>query len=411
MKKRLIKILIIAMLAAAILLSLASCDMLPDEIAELLGGKGECEHTNIKWIVDTPPNCKMTGIQHSQCVACGAVLESGVIVEKSEEHTLGEWEIESEATCLASGTRCKKCTVCKRKVESEEIPPSDAHTYRLGACTLCSAEQPESTGLQFTSNGEGGATVSGMGSCTDISLVIPEISPDGKQVVAIASNAFANNKSITSVVIPNSVNTVGDGAFRGTSITHASVPAPVVPAVRLDTLIDLTVTGTGKIPDSAMTSATSLTRVTIKEGVTEIGESAFLSCVQLYSLSMPDSLVTIGNMAFSKCEGLRGKLTLGSGVVTIGDKAFNGANNITGVYIPESVKYIGLGAFVSLYGVYGRNDSSIVDVEFEATTGWFAASNADDASGTPINSALLEDNTTAADAISNSYGEFFIKRY
>lgn len=409
MRKLLTKALLAAAIVITSMLSLASCDMLPDGIAELLGGKSECEHTDIKFVVDTPETCKATGVQHSQCNSCGAIVESNIVIEKSDEHTLGEWEIESEATCLASGERFKRCTVCKRKVEIEEIPPSDNHSYRLGACTLCSREQPASTGLQFTSDADG-ATVSGMGSCTDTSLVIPSVSPDGKPVVAIAENAFANKSGITSVVIPDSVSSVGDGAFKGTSITHASVPAPVVYAVRLGTLVDLTVTGRGKIPDSAMTSATNLARVTIKEGVTSIGESAFFSCTKIYALSMPDSLTTIGELAFSKCESLRGKLTIGSGVVTIGDKAFNGANNITAVYIPESVKHIGLGAFVSLYGVYGRNDSSIVDVEFEVTEGWFASSNAADTAGTSISPAKLEDNAVAADVISNAYGQFYIKR-
>lgn len=410
MKKTALKIFITSVLLLAAMLSLASCDMLPEGVAKLFGGKKECTHAETTWVIDTPASCKMEGLKHSECNSCGAVIESNVVIEKSSEHTTGDWETELASTCIREGSRYKRCSVCKRKVVTDTIPLSEIHTYSCGACSLCSAEQPASTGLQFVPHGDGTCSVGGIGSCTDASIVIPELSPAGDRVIAISANAFLNKSSITSVVIPDCVASVGADAFKGTSIIAASVPASAVGSVKCNSIKNLTVTGSGSIPASAMAGAPSLERLIIKDGVTEIGEGAFVSCTKLYNISIPDSLTVIGTMAFEKCTALTGKLTLGAGVVKIGDKAFYGVNRITGVVIPESVRYIGINAFVSLLGVYGRNDSSIVDVEFAVTSGWYAASNPEDASGTPLSSTILEDNSLAADALSNSYGGFYLKR-
>ena len=58
--------------------------------------------------------------------------------------------------------------------------------------------------------------ITGIGTCTDTNINIPA-TISGYTVVGIASSAFSNNSSLTSVTIPNSVTSISDSAFSGCS--------------------------------------------------------------------------------------------------------------------------------------------------------------------------------------------------
>lgn len=72
-----------------------------------------------------------------------------------------------------------------------------------------------SDGLVFTPGDEGECSVSDIGTCTDVCIIIPDQSPDEDSVVAIANNAFKDNTDITSVIIPETVTSIGSSAFNG----------------------------------------------------------------------------------------------------------------------------------------------------------------------------------------------------
>ena len=81
-----------------------------------------------------------------------------------------------------------------------------------------------SRGLSFTSNGDGTCTLSGIGSCVDTCLIIPEKSQSGDTITSIAAEAFAGNTTIGAVQIPASVTSIGNAAFAGcTSLSYISV--------------------------------------------------------------------------------------------------------------------------------------------------------------------------------------------
>ena len=395
--KNAIRFIISLTLALMLVFSIASCEMLPAELQDMLGLDTECKHTDVEWITDAAATCKIGGKEHSSCSECGEILEYRDT--PVAEHKLGEWEIESEPTCAKTGVRYKKCTVCKGKVLTEDIPLIDTHVYNYGACVNCSAKQTESVGLKYTSLGGGTCAVSGIGSFKGTSLVIPEVSPAGERVVSIEASAFAYTE-ITSVIIADSVTEAGEDAFRGCAIKDATVPAPVLPAVRSNDLVNVTVTGSGKIPDYSLNGAIALRTLTISEGVTEVGQSAFASCTVLYLISMPDSLITIGDSAFSKCTTLT-SVTIGKNVKTIGDFAFQGSRAIESINIPASVTYIGKRAINSPY---------LTSAIFEVTEGWYAASSATALSGSSVDPADLADPASAAGALKKTYSDLWLKR-
>ena len=99
------------------------------------------------------------------------------------------------------------------------------------------------------------------------------------------------------------------------------------------------------IGDSAFEDCTSLTSITIPNGVTSIGDSAFEGCTSLKSITIPNSVTSIGFGAFIGCSSLT-SITIPDSVTCIGDSAFNGCTSLTSITLPDSVTSIGDYAFL-----------------------------------------------------------------
>ncbi len=95
-----------------------------------------------------------------------------------------------------------------------------------------------SEGLEFTSNGDGTCSLSGMGDCKDTNIVIPSTSPDGDKVTAISQGAFQFYSSIKSITIPEGVTSIGATAFSYCSgLKSINIPKGVT-AIHMSTFFD-----------------------------------------------------------------------------------------------------------------------------------------------------------------------------
>ncbi len=171
--------------------------------------------------------------------------------------------------------------------------PSDKEEYTPG---LVFAPNSDMTGCIIT-NYDGNDTV----------VKIPSIYL-GYPVTEIAADAF-NNKSVTEVSIPATVNSIGNSAFK---------------------------------------SCYSLTAVTVAEGSSlgVIGDYAFSDCQQLQSFEIPASVSSIGEGVFQGCYSLA-SLTFvngGAGINTIPKYAFY-SSGLQSIDIPDSVEVISESAF------------------------------------------------------------------
>lgn len=84
----------------------------------------------------------------------------------------------------------------------------------------------------------------------------------------------------------------------------------------------------------------TLTDIIIPEGVTEIGDSAFAYCRCLRSVVFPKSLRIIGKEAFSDCRALS-SVTIQEGLREIRDLAFCATSSLRRIDIPESLEKCG----------------------------------------------------------------------
>jgi len=176
----------------------------------------------------------------------------------------------------------------------------------------------------------GNATITGYRGAGG-AVVIPS-TLDGHPVAAIGDYAFSSCSSLTSVSIPDGVTSLGYGAFFDCS----ALTSVVIPD------------GVKIIPGTVFDYCSSLTSVNIPNGVTIIGQDAFNSCTSLSSVTIPDSVTTIDNCAFNSCTSLS-SVTIPGNVTSIGDTAFDYCTSLVSVSIPNSVVSIGHGEFQSCY--------------------------------------------------------------
>ena len=103
------------------------------------------------------------------------------------------------------------------------------------------------------------------------------------------------------------------------------------------------------IGNSAFYKCSSLTSISLPEGITSIGGSAFRDCSSLTSISLPESLTSIGGSAFYNC-GLT-SISIPEGVTSIGDYTFNGCPNLESIELPSGLTSIGNYGINSCYSL------------------------------------------------------------
>ena len=236
----------------------------------------------------------------------------------------------------------------------------------------------------------GANTVSVTAADTDIEsdFEIPSTVENGGvtyTVTGIGNQAFDWCSGLHTIAIPSSVTTIGNNIFKSCSyITAVNVDAGntafssengVLFNKNKTTLIyyPSRKEGAYTIPNTVTTigdgafhyCADRLTAVTIQNSVTTIGASAFDWCYALTSITIPNSVTSIGNGAFKNCYALE-SVTMSNSITSISEELFSGcaftsieipngvtriesyafhATDLTSLIIPNTVKTIGERAF------------------------------------------------------------------
>lgn len=118
-----------------------------------------------------------------------------------------------------------------------------------------------------------------------------------KGTTHINSNAFNNQKNLTSIKLPESLISIGSSAFE---------------------------------------SCSQLTSIVIPENITSIGNSTFYDCSKLTTIVIPENVTSIGHSAFSDCIGLASVTNLSLTPVSVLSSTFRNVDkNSCTLYVPE----------------------------------------------------------------------------
>ena len=217
---------------------------------------------------------------------------------------------------------------------SFEFSPDSPRTY-YALFNSTETEQTDTDGeLEYTIYED--AKLASVTSTTSTSVpsgdfTIPSVVSSGEnsyKVYSIGSQAFSGCSSLTSITIPEGVTSIGANAFDSCrSLTSITLPSTLT-----------------SIGDSAFEGCSSLTSIKIPEGVTSIGNSAFYNCSGLTEITIPEGVTSIGSSAFSGCSSLT-SVSLPSTLTSIDNSTFSYCGSLTSITLPSTLTSIGNDAF------------------------------------------------------------------
>ena len=211
--------------------------------------------------------------------------------------------------------------------------------------------------------------------------IIPET------VTTIGEGAFEGLNTLTSIIIPSSVKTIGAGAFvdctnlqsiilpeglksignvafcRCDSISSIFIPSTLTslgeePFCEMKNLIKLEVSKDNPIFYSNLNSiiekeskklVCGCTTTIIPNEVTKIGEGAFRGCY-FSNINIPNNVIEIEDWAFTNCINLQ-EISIPSSVTKIGKYIFDQCFNLSSISLPDNLTEITDQMFMSCYNL------------------------------------------------------------
>ncbi len=220
---------------------------------------------------------------------------------------------------------------------------------------------------------DGEATITSADRSISGDIIIPD-SLGGYPVTKIGQNAFYERNKITSVVIPETVTAVEDGAFYFCDIVTLTIPKSVISIgkevlyadrdlenifVDDENPVFCDVDGilfSKDLTELLIFPASREGSFTVPSGVTKIGDQAFQCCEKLTEIKLPEGLEIIGERSFSSCDLLT-EIKLPESLKEIGGRAFAGCINLESAFIPKNV--------TNINGILFSSSSKITSIDVD----------------------------------------------
>lgn len=184
---------------------------------------------------------------------------------------------------------------------------------------------------------------------------------------SIADNAYKECSTITSLVIPSYIETIGRFAFAGCSSLS-------------DITLSIGLTVLGDEMFYMMGSPSALTKIVIPSTITSVAGYTFYLCSSLSDITLTNGLTVLGHYMFSNYHGPETHnlktIVIPSTITSIGDYVFDDCNHLsdvtltngltiigaymfhiyagtflTSIVIPSTVTSIGMRAFANIYSM------------------------------------------------------------
>ena len=207
-------------------------------------------------------------------------------------------------------------------------------SFHLTSCTLVErlllGVYYDEHGVQYVRSEDGSAFfLTDATECLSASYTVPATFK-GKPVI-IQTGAFSLNTSIQTLNVEKGV-TGREKCFTSPSITSVTLPEGFA------------------LPFSAFYSCTALTTVHFPSDITSIPGETFLYCTALTEMTIPEGVTKLGNTISS---------SVGAGI-------FKGCSSLERITLPKSLMFMASSTF--------RDCSSLKEIHFGDTTGWYLES-------------------------------------
>lgn len=182
------------------------------------------------------------------------------------------------------------------------------------------------------------------------SIILPE------GITVINNGAFLNS-GLEAITLPESLEGIGQSVFLGTQLKEITIPANVVGlgtsafegsdagTMPLEKVIFKGSKIMG-IEPYTFKNCVNLKEITLPESLTIIAYDAFFGCSSLTKVVIPDNVTEIEKTAFSQCTSLT-EATIGRSVISIGKSCFDGCKKLATVICKgETPARLGVGAFM-----------------------------------------------------------------
>lgn len=231
----------------------------------------------------------------------------------------------------AAGTADTNETTTSAAVQSADDTQSDSEEKEYNDFTYYTHFNEENNRTEAVITGYKGI---------DNDLVIPD-SIDNAVVTSIGEKAFAESNQFESITIPDSIGSIGEGAFD----CREDLSKVYINSLENWCKIDFKDSASQPMCNFAdlYINGNLLTDLTVPDSITSINNYTFSGCTSITSVTLPNCITKICDDAFSFCDNLE-KVEFGHELKSIGNYAF-AYTSLKNITIPDSVTYIGDYAF------------------------------------------------------------------
>lgn len=171
---------------------------------------------------------------------------------------------------------------------------------------------------------------------------------NGIRINCIAKRAFENEIKVEKIILPESIQKIGDSAFADCiNLSEIEIPSEYVSIGNnaFKNTAFYCENKTTYLNNTLMKVAPSFSgALKINKGTTSIADNALQGCSELEEVIFPSELISIGRYAFEGCSKIK-RISLPSSVQKIGTSAFKNCKKLTDVVFPQNMDTIEMGAF------------------------------------------------------------------
>ena len=148
------------------------------------------------------------------------------------------------------------------------------------------------------------------------------------KLTQLGYGVFSKCSSLTSVTLPDGLTQLGRSVF-GENSSLSSVALP---------------DGLTQLGDGVFNGCSSLTSVALPDGLTQLGDGVFWGCSSLTSVALPDGLTQLGDNVFRECSSLT-SVALPDGLTQLGNGVFRECSSLMSVALPDGLTQLGNAVF------------------------------------------------------------------